>query len=314
MIWTEAKALAKIGLHVRRETWPAGTWLIYQRGIAWFWTGTDWRVVAAGDFGAAEWLAVDWTQIPEALADCPPAPPEVPTPPATPPAPPGPTDPTDPADPPSGLGSGGSGGATPTPPPIGPTPPRPPDRPGCVAPALSCSAFIYCPDQENPTSKRVTIGATLSGGDGSWSLKARIGGRLIPLGLVTAPGTASADTFVNCADGDNVLVYVTASGFGDCSPRVISATASAACECGQPGCMNPHAVNYSPSATTDDGSCVTCASAGNCVVPDPDYGANPNNVGNGACDQYCETANDCSPSFGSAYTSPNGVYYPSCYG
>lgn len=313
MTWAEARVKAKSGQHVRRDIWLADTWLIFQRGIAWFWTGAAWRVVTAEDFGLDEWQAVDWTHIPAALAACPPPPvdPDPSTPPSTPPVDP------DPDEPPSGgdFGGGGGGGPVPTPPPSGPTPPKPPARPGCVAPGLSGSAWIYCPDPANPTDKRIVVGATLSGGNGLWSVKARIGARMISLGLVTAPGSANpVDVHVNCNDGASVPVYLTASGYGDCSPGVISSNISALCDCGVTGCMNPFAVNYDATATTDDGSCGTCASAGNCVVPDPDDGANCNSVGNGCCDEWCLTSGDCSPSFSNSYTSPNGVYYPSCYG
>jgi hypothetical protein len=71
MSWPMAKAAAKSGLHVRRATWSAGAWLIYQRGIAWFWTGNAWRVALATDFGRAEFNASDWTTIPPELAACP---------------------------------------------------------------------------------------------------------------------------------------------------------------------------------------------------------------------------------------------------
>ena len=50
MNWNSARALARSGLHVRREAWPAGCWLIYQRGIAWFWDAAAWRIVHSADF------------------------------------------------------------------------------------------------------------------------------------------------------------------------------------------------------------------------------------------------------------------------
>jgi len=83
--------------------------------------------------------------------------------------------------------------------------------------------------------------------------------------------------------------------------------------CGS-GCTNPHAANYDPEITDDDGSCITCASAGNCIPYDTDEGQNCNDVGNGCCDGYCETAGDCSPSFRRSFTAENGTYYPSCFG
>lgn len=84
--------------------------------------------------------------------------------------------------------------------------------------------------------------------------------------------------------------------------------------CKKDGCTNPHAANYDPQATEDDGSCVTCASTGNCDPFDDDEGENCNDAGNGCCDGYCETANDCSPSFRGSFTATNGTYYPSCFG
>ena len=83
--------------------------------------------------------------------------------------------------------------------------------------------------------------------------------------------------------------------------------------CGS-GCTNPHAANYNPEISDDDGSCVTCASAGKCLPNDTDEGDNCNDVGNGCCDGYCETAGDCSPSFRQSFTAENGTYYPSCFG
>jgi hypothetical protein len=80
------------------------------------------------------------------------------------------------------------------------------------------------------------------------------------------------------------------------------------------GCTNPYAANYDPEISDDDGSCITCASAGKCIPDDSDEGANCNNVGNGCCDGYCETAGDCSPSFRGSFTAENGTYYPSCFG
>ena len=83
--------------------------------------------------------------------------------------------------------------------------------------------------------------------------------------------------------------------------------------CGS-GCTNPYAANYDPEITEDDGNCITCASAGNCLPNDSDEGDNCNNVGNGCCDGYCETAGDCSPPFRQSFTATNGTYYPSCFG
>jgi hypothetical protein len=71
MTWRAAKAVAESGLHVRRAAWAAGLWLIYERGVAWFWTGSAWRVVTAADFARAEFNGSDWTTIPSELAACP---------------------------------------------------------------------------------------------------------------------------------------------------------------------------------------------------------------------------------------------------
>ncbi len=70
MTWPEAREKALAGQHVRREVWPASCWLIYHRGIAWYWDGMLWRVVEAWCFGVAEWEATDWTHIPRELDNC----------------------------------------------------------------------------------------------------------------------------------------------------------------------------------------------------------------------------------------------------
>ena len=80
----------------------------------------------------------------------------------------------------------------------------------------------------------------------------------------------------------------------------------------QKGCTNPFSPNYNEQATEDDNSCRTCSNAGLCVVNDPDEGDNCNPVGNGCCDGYCETAEDCAPSFSNSFTAKNGTFYPSC--
>lgn len=240
MNWSNARALAQSGLHVRRESWPTGRWLIYQRGVAWFFNSSSWRVVTAGDFALAEWQASDWTAIPPELAACPTPPPPSPDPAPSPNPNPSPDpdtdpdpspDPNEPPDPDFPPVFPIPVGPTPVPPPpSGPTPPPPNIPPtGCVTPTFSCTAAIYCDNPENSTSKRIVLGATLTGGNGTWSLKARIGTRLIPLGLVSAPGSASADTFVNCQDESSVSVYFTATGFGNCNPQVLTSTVTTEC-------------------------------------------------------------------------------------
>lgn len=332
MNWTAAAEIARSGLHVRRSNWPAARWIIYQRGIAWHWDGTVWRVVTDADFSRLEWLANDWTTIPRALEDCPP--------------PPGETGGGAGSPPPGETGGGGAGSAfdcvipkmvvgvrifclddnppvmrvlisatmtggngawdvkcavgdrvvslgmfdggsgskavdtafdctegaeqifrfsargwwncsphviydevvlvcacdassypppvvVPVTPPVEPPVVPPVEPPGeCVTPGLAVTAIIYCPDADNPSEKRVVLGATLSGGDGSWSVTCRIGGRLVSLGMLSGDGgSGSADAFVNCSDGGAQTFYFTATGFGDCSPTVIDATATDACAC-----------------------------------------------------------------------------------
>ena len=133
----------------------------------------------------------------------------------------------------------------------------------------------------------------------------------------------------NLAAGDNADFGVDVSG----NPGVTVFTARASCYstrhhrttrdedtktmnpwCDGGGCTNPYADNYDSTKVFDDGSCVTCASAGKCMPYDDDDGANCNGIGNGCCDGYCETAGDCSPSFRQSFTATNGTYYPSCFG
>jgi hypothetical protein len=57
------------------------------------------------------------------------------------------------------------------------------------------------------------------------------------------------------------------------------------------GCTNPQAANFDPSASEDDGTCVTCASSGAC------YGGD-----------------DGTATFTGAFAASNGIYYPSCFG
>lgn len=82
-----------------------------------------------------------------------------------------------------------------------------------------------------------------------------------------------------------------------CTESTTSPPYCSADPCPIPGCMNPHSPNYNASATCDDFSCRTCCNAGLCVVFDRDEGANCNDVGNGCCDEYCNTALDCAPSY-----------------
>jgi len=80
------------------------------------------------------------------------------------------------------------------------------------------------------------------------------------------------------------------------------------------GCTNPHSPNYDEDADNDDGTCETCENQGLCVRPDDDEEENCNDVGNGCCDEYCLSVDDCSPTFANNHLADNGTYYPSCYG
>ena len=78
------------------------------------------------------------------------------------------------------------------------------------------------------------------------------------------------------------------------------------------GCTNPNSPNFNSEAKIDDGTCETCAGAGNC------YCAGDNNcsgISNGCCDCFCETTaqpRDCSPTFRGSFTALNGTFYPAC--
>lgn len=126
-----------------------------------------------------------------------------------------------------------------------------------------------------------------------------------PEGWLTARPASSVVTGEPCPEGQTLQ---TASGSGNNPCETCYK-----CEADS-GCTNPNATNYNSSAKNDDGSCLTCSSSGNCIPNDTDDGANCSDVGNGCCDGYCETAGDCSPSFGNSFTASNGVYYPSCNG
>jgi hypothetical protein len=115
-----------------------------------------------------------------------------------------------------------------------------------------------------------------------------------------------------------------------------------------PGCTNPNAPNYNPSATCDDGSCETCCNQGLCVLEDPDCLGNCNSLTapNGCnpagtteqegpcvdcCDSYCQNGcpdedppqgapNDCHSSFAASYVvTPEmdcdgvGFTYENCF-
>jgi hypothetical protein len=87
---------------------------------------------------------------------------------------------------------------------------------------------------------------------------------------------------------------------------------------GLQGCTNPCAWNYDPLAEWDDGTCETCAEKGFCDPYDTDGASNctpGNEAWNGyCCDGYCETADDCDPTFRGGFTAANGRTYPSCFG
>lgn len=215
--WSEARELAKKGWHVRREAWAAGLWLVYQRGVAWFWDGATWRVVEAEDFAREEWAADDWTHIPPELAECKDDdggggggggnPPVLP-----------------PDD-----GGGGGGGKRPDPPdPPKPIPPTPTPDPGCIAPTLTgASALVSCVGED----KEISIEVGLSGGSGYWSVKANILGRTVSMGLHTAPGTASGAGPITCTEGQPLTFAIIATGWGACSPQTVKTMVTADCVC-----------------------------------------------------------------------------------
>src|SRR5438132_5431736 len=74
MNFSEAREKARLGFHVRREGW-SDKWFALWRGLWWCMGAAYARVVQAGDYGADEFTASDWTTIPVALKDCPPPPP-----------------------------------------------------------------------------------------------------------------------------------------------------------------------------------------------------------------------------------------------
>lgn len=108
--------------------------------------------------------------------------------------------------------------------------------------------------------------------------------------------------------------YGSSKSSGSSVPSESSAVDSSSAEGLVPGCTFAASTNYNSAATFDDGSCITCASMGLCVLGDTDSDDNCNSVGNGCCDEFCLTLGDCSPSFATPFTAANGVYYPSCYG
>jgi hypothetical protein len=100
--------------------------------------------------------------------------------------------------------------------------------------------------------------------------------------------------------------------------------------CANGGCTNPNAANYNPSATCDDGSCVTCCTAGKCRFGDSCKGPDCNDISGaytGCCDSGCLPCgcpdpffcfNDCHPSFaGGNFTATKcdgtTLIYYDCY-
>lgn len=105
-------------------------------------------------------------------------------------------------------------------------------------------------------------------------------------------------TYTCCNPGDTCCGGTCCPpGNNCCTESTTSPPYCSADPCPIPGCMYPGSPSYNPEATCDNGSCATCCNAGLCVVDDRDAGANCNPVGNGCCDTFCLTANDCSPSF-----------------
>lgn len=64
--WPTAKQAMAAGWQVRRSAWTTQWLLQWLGGLYWlvFSDGTASRVVQAADFGAAEFLATDWTNLP----------------------------------------------------------------------------------------------------------------------------------------------------------------------------------------------------------------------------------------------------------
>ena len=77
------------------------------------------------------------------------------------------------------------------------------------------------------------------------------------------------------------------------------------------GCTNPNSPNYSPGASCDDGSCITCCNAGLCSS-----GTTNLAIGNGYCDEVCVSLNDCSPTYTNSFTATacdgSTIEYKSC--
>jgi hypothetical protein len=61
--WFTARAEAVVNdLPIRRVAWPFGTWMRHSQSLWWMRTATvGWQVVKAGQFGASDLRARDWT-------------------------------------------------------------------------------------------------------------------------------------------------------------------------------------------------------------------------------------------------------------
>lgn len=273
--WQQARALALDGVHVRRASWT-GQWIVYWRGLAWLVTATESRVVEAADWEPAHFSATDWTTIPHALTGCrppdpedpgdpenpgdpwnpdnpsnpedapPPNPPQPPLP-FQPPLPPGPPlppqppipvipPPLQPPEPPRPPGSGPGMPDIKPPPPPPPPPDPPPGGDGCHDPSLSVSPVMRC----DGTIRCLSVEASLSGGTGQWSVKFSALGQTKLMGMADgdggSPPTAELCGF-DCMNQDTIRVTVTATGFGECGGRTVTAYAEIECtDCEDNGC------------------------------------------------------------------------------
>lgn len=71
MNFFQARTLCEKEWWIRRESWAADKWIIFYEGVWWCSTGGAPHVVKATDYGKEDLLAVDWTNVPKELADCP---------------------------------------------------------------------------------------------------------------------------------------------------------------------------------------------------------------------------------------------------
>lgn len=100
------------------------------------------------------------------------------------------------------------------------------------------------------------------------------------------------------------------------------AVTDAPCSCCNAGCTNPNSANYDPTATCDDGSCVTCCGEGLCRIGDNCKGLDCNPIagaGGGCCDSGCLPCpggdyRDCDNSFDNIMTDGQSFVATKCDG